>query len=72
MANALAVAAVGARETRVSFYSWEDAYRVLSFCTPELHREIGVRCRPGIASGVQLTKTEMARLAQARRRRLGL
>ena len=60
----VAIAAVGARETRVSCHSWDDAYRVLVYCSPELHRELGVRGRPGIASGVLLTKTQMARLAQ--------
>lgn len=63
--HALAIAAVGARETRVTFRSWEEAYRVLCYCSPELQNDLGLRCRPGLASGVQMTKTEMARLAQA-------
>ena len=63
--RALAIAAVGARETRVTFRSWADAYRVLCYCSPELQSDLGLRCRPGLAMGVQMTKSEMAKLAQA-------
>ena len=65
VSGALAVIAVGARESRVVCRTWSEAYRLLTHCTADVQRRLGLRCRPACIDGVPLTRTQMARLAQA-------
>ena len=61
----LALLPIGHTETRIACRTWAEAYKILSYCTPELQRRLSVRCRPSTFNGVALNKAEMARLAQA-------
>ena len=64
--GALAVVALGPRESKICCRSWSEAYRILTHCTGEVQRAIGVRCKPACsADGIALTRTQMARLAQS-------
>ena len=63
--GALAVIAVSPSESRVAFRTWADAYALLTYCTSEVQRKLRVRTRPAVIEGVQLTRTQMARLAQS-------
>jgi len=65
VSGVLAVIAVGPNESRVPCRSWSEAYRLLSYCTTDVQRHLGLRCRPACVEGVQLTRTQMARLAQS-------
>ena len=62
--GALAVISCGAGESRVACRTWTEAYQLLSYCTSDVQRRIGLRCRPAIIEGVALTRTQVARLAQ--------
>ena len=43
-----------------------DAFRWLQgMATPEVQRRLSLRCRPAVLDGVQLTRAQMARLAQS-------
>ena len=63
--GALAVIAVSSNESRVACRTWSEAYKLLSYCTADVQRRLGLRCRPACIDGVPLTRTQMARLAQA-------
>ena len=56
---------MGPSESRVACRTWREAYQVLNYCTPDVQRELGLRCKPALLDGVQLTRTQMARLAQS-------
>jgi hypothetical protein len=61
----LAVISVGLAESRVACRSWREAYQLLTYVTPEVQRQLGIRCRPAVLDGVPLTRTQMCRLAQS-------
>lgn len=61
----LAVIATGPAESRVACRSWSEAYRLLTYCTADVQRKLGLRCKPATIEGVPLTRTQMARLAQS-------
>jgi hypothetical protein len=61
----LAIVATGPSESRVACRSWTEAYKLLTYCTSEVQRSLGLRCKPAEIEGVALTRTQMARLAQS-------
>jgi len=61
----VAVIAVSPTESRIACRTWKEAYRLLTYCTADIQRRLGVRCRPAVLDGVQLTRTQVARLAQS-------
>ena len=63
--GALTVVPCGPGESRVVCRSWSEAYQILTYCTAEVQRRVGVRCRPAVIDGISLTRTQVARLAQA-------
>ena len=65
VSGVLAVVAVSPRESRVPCRTWAEAYSLLSYCTADVQRKLGLKCRPACVEGVQLTRTQMARLAQS-------
>lgn len=61
----LAIMATAPSESRVACRSWTEAYKLLTYCTSEVQRKLGLRCRPAEIEGVALTRTQMAQLAQS-------